>query len=234
MPGGFESCVSSPNNRIFCNVRVDWPSVPTCDIPAADVPKYRLGSGDIVFARTGATTGKSFLISYCPEAVFASYLIRVRLKPEVLPSFVYLFFQSPAYWRQIEARKRGIGQPNVNGSVLSQVQMPLPTIDEQRRIVAELETQLTRLDASVTALKRVQANFKRYRVSVLKAPAKAASSPPKQNSPVVNAAPTSPAPHSLPECLTNVVLLGVVEAHTKIPLIPRSPSCQHSLKVGFG
>ena len=47
--------------------------------------------------------------------------------------------------------------------------MVLPPLPEQRRIVAEIEKQFTRLDASVTALKRVQSNLKRYRASVLKA-----------------------------------------------------------------
>ena len=42
--------------------RVDWDSVPSCDIPKGGVPKYKLAPGDLVFARTGATTGKSFLI----------------------------------------------------------------------------------------------------------------------------------------------------------------------------
>ncbi len=45
----------------------------------------------------------------------------------------------------------------------------VPALEEQHRIVAELETQLTRLDSGITALKRVQANLKRYRASVLKA-----------------------------------------------------------------
>ena len=62
--------------------RVDWNAVPSCDIPKDDVPKYKLAPGDLVFARTGATTGKSFLIGECPEAVFASYLIRVRVRSE--------------------------------------------------------------------------------------------------------------------------------------------------------
>ena len=47
--------------------------------------------------------------------------------------------------------------------------LPLPPLPEQRRIVAEIEKQFTRLDASVAALKRTQANLKRYRASVLKA-----------------------------------------------------------------
>ena len=148
---------------------VDWNEVPSCDIPKADIPKYRLSSGDLVFARTGATTGKSFLIGQCPEAVFASYLIRVRVTANVDSRYLSAFFQSPDYWRQIESSKRGIGQPNVNGQILGEVQFPLPPLPEQRRIVAEIEKQFTRLDAGVAALRRVRANLKRYRAAVLKA-----------------------------------------------------------------
>lgn len=149
--------------------RVDWSAVPSCDIPKDDIPKYRLSSGDLVFARTGATTGKSFLIGDCPEAVFASYLIRVRVSAGVDSRYLSAFFQSPDYWRQIEGGKRGIGQPNVNGQVLGEVQFPVAPLIEQRRIVAEIEKQFTRLEAGVAALRRVQANLKRYRAAVLKA-----------------------------------------------------------------
>ena len=149
--------------------RVDWDTVPSCDIPKTDIPKYRLSKGDLVFARTGATTGKSFLIKECPEAVFASYLIRVRVSAELDSHFLSAFFQSPDYWNQIEGSKRGIGQPNVNGKVLGEVQLPVPPLPEQQRIVAEIEKQFSRLEEGVGALKRVQANLKRYRAAVLKA-----------------------------------------------------------------
>ena len=52
--------------------------------------------------------------------------------------------------------------------VLGQIEIPLPPLAEQHRIVAAIETQFTRLDASVAALRRAQANLKRYRASVLK------------------------------------------------------------------
>src|SRR5690348_3938829 len=67
------------------NGKVDWNSVPTCTIDERDIRHYGLAPGDIVFARTGATTGKSFLIKSCPPAVFASYLIRLRLLPGINP-----------------------------------------------------------------------------------------------------------------------------------------------------
>ena len=77
---------------------VDWATVPYCPIDAGDLPKYKLADGDIVFARTGATTGKSYLVTNPPDAVFASYLIRVQLQEkELLPQFVNLFFQTHSY-----------------------------------------------------------------------------------------------------------------------------------------
>jgi type I restriction enzyme S subunit len=151
------------------NGQVDWSAVPSCDIPKGDIPKYRLLPGDLVFARTGATTGKSFLIGESPEAVFASYLIRVRPSTDVNPKYLAAFFQSADYWRQIESGKRGIGQPNVNGKVLGDIELPFAPFDQQNEIVAEIEKQFTRLEAGVAGLRRVQKNLKRYRAAVLKA-----------------------------------------------------------------
>ena len=119
---------------------VDWATVPYCPISEKDLPNYLLKSGDLVFARTGATVGKSFLIEGdIPESVFASYLIRVILKKNVDPKFIYCFFQSPLYWNQIEQKKVGAGQENVNSQKLAQIEIPLPPLPLQRQIVAVLE-----------------------------------------------------------------------------------------------
>ena len=64
---------------------------------------------------------------------------------------------------------KGGAQPNISQGIIRDLQMPLPPLSEQRRIVEEIEKQFTRLDAGVSALKRVQANLKRYRAAVLKA-----------------------------------------------------------------
>jgi type I restriction enzyme S subunit len=148
--------------------QVDWNAVPSCDIATDEIEKYRLKLGDIVFARTGATTGKSYLIRNCPDAVFASYLIRLRMHDRIFPAYVQAFFQTSDYWRQIEGGKRGIGQPNVNASVLATIELPIAPLNEQARIVAKIEELFSDLDAGVAALKRDKANLKRYRASVLK------------------------------------------------------------------
>ena len=118
--------------------RVRWSDVPGCLASEAVAERYRLSEGDIVFARTGATTGKSYLIEDHPEAIFASYLIRVGLSALVHSRYISVFFQSGTYWAQIERGKRGIGQPNVNARVLAHIILPLPPIREQVEIANQV------------------------------------------------------------------------------------------------
>ncbi len=144
--GYTESAVSEPIGPRFLRITdiqdddVNWQSVPYCKIEAADLPKYRLATGDIVFARTGATTGKSFLIADPPDAVFASYLIRLRLlDKKLLPEFVSLFFQTAGYWKSIKDGSAGSAQGGFNASKLSALSIPIPPLPEQQRIVGLLD-----------------------------------------------------------------------------------------------
>jgi len=144
--GYTESASSEPVGPRFLRItdiqddHVDWDTVPYCKIQSVDLPKYRLASGDIVLARTGATTGKSFLVIDPPKAVFASYLIRLRLiEKELLPQFVYLFFQTPAYWKSIKDGSTGSAQGGFNATKLGALSVPIPPILEQRRIVGILD-----------------------------------------------------------------------------------------------
>jgi type I restriction enzyme S subunit len=146
--------------------RVDWETVPYCRIEKADLPKYKLADGDIVFARTGATTGKSYLVSEPPDAVFASYLIRVQLAAkEFSPRFLNLFFQTQSYWSAIRAGVSGSAQGGFNATKLGELVIPFPSsAKEQQEVVTQLdaltaETQrLTRLyeqkQAALAALKK--------------------------------------------------------------------------------
>jgi type I restriction enzyme S subunit len=118
---------------------VDWDHVPGCTISAEEENENRLEVGDIVFARTGATTGKSFLIRHAPRAVFASYLIRLRASREILPEYLAAFCHSEAYWHQINGAVRGAAQGGVNSTMLSSLLLPLPDLSEQRRIAGQLE-----------------------------------------------------------------------------------------------
>lgn len=119
---------------------VNWESVPYCDLDEEEFLKYKLQRGDIVFARTGATTGKSFLIEDFPKSVFASYLIRVQLNEEhLLPNFLYLFFQSSYYWNEINQGISGSAQGGFNAKKLGALKISYPKEEKiQQNIIKEL------------------------------------------------------------------------------------------------
>lgn len=119
--------------------RVEWAAVPGCQITPNEEKEHRLLDGDVVFARTGATTGKSFLIRHVPRAVFASYLIRLRVGKEVLPEYFAAFCQSDLYWRQVNREMRGSAQAGVNSTLLGSLVMPVPELTEQKRVAAILD-----------------------------------------------------------------------------------------------
>ncbi|MFM1799504.1 MAG: Type restriction enzyme EcoKI specificity protein [Cyanobacteriota bacterium] len=143
------------------NECVDWNAVPYCKIEFPDLLKFRLASGDIVFARTGATTGKSFLVEDPPDAVFASYLIRLRLLDEILlPQFVLMYFQTADYWQSIKDGSSGSTQGGFNATKLGALKIPLPPLPEQQRIVALLDEAFAGL---ATAKANAERNLKNAR-----------------------------------------------------------------------
>jgi type I restriction enzyme S subunit len=150
------------------NGKVDWPSVPYCVCSEEEHNKYRLQAGDIVFARTGATTGKSFLMLSCPDAVFASYLIRLRLFGTIDTQYFACFLESPHYWAQIMDVKQGSAQPGVNASILATLVVPIPPLAEQRRIVAEVERRLSVVEEMEQAVAANLARAGRLRQAVLR------------------------------------------------------------------
>jgi type I restriction enzyme S subunit len=94
----------------------------------------------------------------------------LRPKPGVEPQYVYYFVSSARFRAEAAHNMTGaVGQKRVPAAFLEQCEIPLPNLDEQRRIVAELEKQFSRLDEAVANLKRVKANLKRYKAAVLKA-----------------------------------------------------------------
>lgn len=121
--------------------QVDWGTVPYCKCPRDVVASKRLLPGDVVVARIGATTGKSFFIDSPPhEAVFASYLIRLRARPtKLLPRFLYFYMQTTAYWAHVDRHKGDRLKGGVNIPVLESLPVVVPPIEEQARIIRVLE-----------------------------------------------------------------------------------------------
>ena len=150
------------------NNAVDWNTVPYTDYDEHKANAYIISDGDILFARTGATVGKSYLVKRLQDkAIYASYLIRVQTFNEILPEYVKYFFESGFYWEQIQRDSIGIGQPNVNGTTLSQLALSIPPINEQHRIVNELGSWLNIIDIIDNGKAELQIAIKRVKSKIL-------------------------------------------------------------------
>ena len=120
-----------------------WDNVPYCLIDESDIDTYLLKVNDILFARTGGTVGKSFLVEEVPEkAIYAGYLIRTRYSSLLNPRYMKSFMESQLYWEQLKNGTIATAQPNCNGKTLAKMLLPIPPTKEQDRIVEKL-TQLS-------------------------------------------------------------------------------------------
>ena len=120
-----------------------WDNVPYCQIEENDIDTYLLKVNDILFARTGGTVGKSFLVEEVPErAIYAGYLIRTRYSSLLNSRYMKLFMESQLYWEQLKNGTIATAQPNCNGKTLAKMLLPIPPTKEQDRIVGKL-TQLS-------------------------------------------------------------------------------------------
>ena len=131
--------------------RINWASVPYCQINDADIKKYKLSVGDIVIARTGATTGYNAIIKDEVDAVFASYLIRYKVNnASANPFFVGYVLQSNKFQDYVDAIAGGSAQPGANAQQLADFEFTLPPLPEQQ-VVAEV---LSSLDDKIDLLHR--------------------------------------------------------------------------------
>ncbi len=121
------------------NNKVLWEKVPYCIIEEKDIETYLLEVNDILFARTGGTVGKSFLVEEVSEpAIYAGYLIRTRYSQELCPQYLKSFMESQLYWEQLKSGTIATAQPNCNGKTLGRMLLPIPPKAEQIRLVQKL------------------------------------------------------------------------------------------------
>ncbi|WP_175620871.1 restriction endonuclease subunit S [Chryseobacterium schmidteae] len=141
------------------NNSVNWENVPFTTLLKDKVSEYLLTSNDILFARTGATVGKSYLVNEVNNnVIYASYLIRVRLFDLFESQYIKFYFESGFYWRQITDKSIGVGQPNVNGTSLKSLLIPIPPYKEQL-LIGKRALELTGIIENVNINKKILSDY---------------------------------------------------------------------------
>ena len=131
-----------------------------------------LRPGDIVIAASSGSrsiVGKAAQLTTEWNGSFGTFCFGLRPKPGVNPRYLAWFLQTSEYRNRVSELSAGVNINNLRAQHIEQILISVAPLDEQQRIVAEIEKQFTRLEAGIAALRRVQANLKRYRAAVLKA-----------------------------------------------------------------
>ena len=139
-------------------------TVPQTVTPAGRERSRFIEAGTLLLTNSGATLGvpKISLVGGCINDGVAAFLgVPGPLK-------LYLLYFLHTQTQRLRGVNQGAAQPNLNTRIIKSIVVPLAPECEQRQIVAEIEKQFTRLEAGVAALRRVQANLKRYRAAVLR------------------------------------------------------------------
>lgn len=130
--------------------------------------RQRLRARDVVVSMTRPNLNAVALLpSELDGAIGSTGFDVLRAKPGVEPAWLYYAVQTPTFIHTMSGVVQGTLYPAVRPKDIRDFPLIVPPLDDQRRIVAEIEEQLSRIEAGVAALKRVHANLKRYRAAVL-------------------------------------------------------------------
>jgi type I restriction enzyme S subunit len=160
-------------NNVTMDGRVLTADVVYVQASPEEKTKFRLQEGDLLFNTRNSKelVGKVGVVrTSLPNSIFNNNLMRIRFSHGINSRFLCAQMCGPEFRRRMESVKNATTNvAAIYAKNLFTLAIALPPFTEQQRIVEEIEKQFTRLDAAVAALKRVQANLKRYRASVLKA-----------------------------------------------------------------
>jgi restriction endonuclease S subunit len=138
-------------------------------LPEEIAQPYLLKVGDLLFARSGATVGKSFMYQDSwGRACYAGYLIRARLNTSVvLPKFISYFTTSSIYWNWLASVFSQSTIQNVNAEKYSNLVVTVPPLSEQYLIVNYLDQETAKIDALVSRIQEGIEKLKEYSTALI-------------------------------------------------------------------
>ncbi|PYI68620.1 MAG: hypothetical protein DMF07_00915 [Verrucomicrobia bacterium] len=157
-------------NELVRGRAVDNGAMKRAKLNANETEKYRLAKGDVLFNRTNSIehVGRTGIFSLDGEYVFASYLIRLSIRRDIAePEYVNAYMNTREFQTSVKSlASRAVGQSNISASSLAGYEIPLPPLDEQRRIVAELDTEKAQLESVLALVPRFETKIQRVMDSV--------------------------------------------------------------------
>ena len=130
-----------------------------------------LQKGDVLIARMPDPLGRACIFpgDSKPAVTVVDVAIVRSANGEFNHRWLMYFVNAPAFRTAVASMQSGSTRKRISRGNLSKISLPVPPLDQQKRIVAEIEKQFSRLDEGINNLKRVKANLKRYKAAVLKA-----------------------------------------------------------------
>jgi type I restriction enzyme S subunit len=133
--------------------------------------KGKVEKYDILIVKDGATTGKTSFVDESfefQEAAINEHIFIMRSFDEIHPKFLFFYMISPIGQFYIKKNFQGSAQGGINSNFIKNIYIPVPPVNEQKRIVSKLEELFTKLDAGIEYLKKTKTLLKQYRQSILK------------------------------------------------------------------
>ncbi|CAN5593871.1 hypothetical protein BH09GEM1_BH09GEM1_24370 [soil metagenome] len=140
-------------------------------LPTDVAGPYLLREGDVLFARSGATAGKSFLYrTSWGTCAYAGYLIRARLRMnEVSPYYLRYFTASTCYWNWLSATFIQATIQNVSADKYANLVVPQPPMDEQRSLTSFLDRNSTEINALIARIRDAITHLNELRTALISA-----------------------------------------------------------------
>lgn len=124
---------------------IEWATTPCCTVSESELEKYRVKPGDILVARMADPGKAAFIDIGDPEAVFASYLVRLKALDNSHALFIYYFLRSATYRNYAEGAMQGSVQKNMNAKVIVATDIRMPSITvlrEFNEVVTKIRAQI--------------------------------------------------------------------------------------------
>ena len=128
---------------------------------------FRVNKGDFLLAMSGATTGKTGIYLYDNYALLNQRVGNLKIYSENVLNPLYRNYFIMNKRREIEKKAYGGAQPNISKQLIEDLDLLLPPLAEQGRIVEKIEKMFEKIDAGVEKLKSAQEKIKQYKQSVL-------------------------------------------------------------------